>query len=378
MRDKPATPEPMPMDAIDHQRKVPARVAPLSPIALAVIAGIVMDRYGIRMVTLQWALLALGCAALGIVAARTKWLGHFLLFGAFIALAGAWHHWRWSDLNGDDLARTVDDEARPAWVRGVVVEALGHRDGTDVDGQGITRAVVEITEAQTPDGWKSATGRALMSVSGDREDFQSGDAIEAAGGLATIAEPLNPGEFDYHAYLRTQGVRLRLAAEGVWKMSIVEPDHGLPRWWDSLRRRWLRAIGTARELSRRALERNMDEEQRPLAEALVLGRRENVDPELNSAFSHTGTTHLLAISGLHMQVVALVFGLALKTMGIGRKPAFASVAAATLAYVVLVGWMPSVVRSAVMTWIYCLAGLCDRGHRPANTLAAAARSRPSR
>jgi competence protein ComEC len=348
------------------------RVAPLMPVACAVVAGIAADRYVEPLETANWAVLALGCGTLAIVAARSRWIGHCVLIVALFALAGAWHHWRWSDLDGDDLARTVGEEPRPAWVRVVVVEALGHGKGSDPDGEGVTRAFVEITAAQTADGWRTASGKALLTIKGDHDDLRAGRAVEMAGALAAVAGPLNPGEMDYRSYLRTQGVRLRLAAEGVWDSSRGVENSRFHWGWNQLRWQWHRALGAAREWSRGALEKSMDEAERPLAVALVLGRRESVDPELNGAFARTGTTHLLAISGLHMQVVAFVFGWSLKTIGIGRRTSFAAVAVATLAYVLLVGWMPSVVRSAAMTWTYCLAGLCDRGHRPANTLAAAA------
>ena len=59
-------------------------------------------------------------------------------------------------------------------------------------------------------------------------------------------------------------------------------------------------------------------------------------------------------------------------LGLPRRGAFALVALATIAYALLVGLMPSVVRSAAMTVTVCLAGMLDRSARPANLLALAA------
>src|SRR5262249_37972965 len=100
--------------------------------------------------------------------------------------------------------------------------------------------------------------------------------------------------------------------------------------------------------------------------------REGVDPNVNDAFARTGTTHLLAISGLHLQVLAVALGLALRVLGMHRRGTFVAVAAATLAYAPLVGLMPPVVPAAAVTVSYCLAGLIGRRGRPANTLALAA------
>ncbi len=127
-----------------------------------------------------------------------------------------------------------------------------------------------------------------------------------------------------------------------------------------------------RRWSRDRLVGGLDPKVAPLAAALLLGRREGVDPDVNDAFARTGTTHLLAISGLHLQVLAGVFWLAFRLLGLGRRGTFAAVGAATVAYALLVGLMPSVVRSAAMTVAVCVAGLLDRSSRPANMLALAA------
>ena len=149
----------------------------------------------------------------------------------------------------------------------------------------------------------------------------------------------------------------------------IDVDRGIrPASRGCRRRGWERCRRGARNAWRGGSTRR----RAPLAAALLLGRREGVDPDVNDAFARTGTTHLLAISGLHMQVLALALGGLLRLLGLGRRTTFVAVGAATVAYALLVGLMPSVVRSAAMTVTYCVAGLVDRRSRPANTLAAAA------
>ena len=69
---------------------------------------------------------------------------------------------------------------------------------------------------------------------------------------------------------------------------------------------WARLLGRVRAWSHDRLVARLDPRVAPLAAALLLGRREGVDPDVNDAFARTGTTHLLAISGLHLQVLAAV------------------------------------------------------------------------
>jgi competence protein ComEC len=348
---------------LDIERRPKVGVAPLVPVALAVVAGIVVDRYAEPFGTATWGLLAL----VGVTVALACWgrlrPSNLALAVACGAVGAGWHHHRWSDLAADDLSRGASEAPRPAWVRGVVREALGVRPGEGPDESPITRAVLDVTATCDGRDWHAASGRAQVIVVGDRPDLEEGEAVEAAGSLSAVAGPLNPGEFDFRGFLRGQGIRLRLVVDspnGVWR----DPEGaGRPLW---------RCRGAVRRWSRDRLVGGLDPKVAPLAAALLLGRREGVDPDVNDAFARTGTTHLLAISGLHLQVLALALGLVLRMLGMGRRGAFAAVGAATVAYALLVGLMPSVVRSAAMTVAVCAAGLLDRSARPANMLAMAA------
>jgi competence protein ComEC len=200
-------------------------------------------------------------------------------------------------------------------------------------------------------------------VAGDRTNVRAGQGVEAAGQLARVARPLNPGEFDYRAFLQAQGIRLRLTvdtAEGLWR------DPGAS---ESAIMSWLK---NRPAWSRAKLEEHIDPAVAPLAAALLLGQREGIEPEVNDAFARTGTTHLLAISGLQLQALAAALLLVFRVIGIPRRPAYLAVALATISYAMLVGLAPSVVRSALMTATFCLAAIVERVARPANTLALAA------
>jgi competence protein ComEC len=110
----------------------------------------------------------------------------------------------------------------------------------------------------------------------------------------------------------------------------------------------------------------------PLAAALLLGQREGIEPEVNDAFARTGTTHLLAISGLQLQALAFALLVAFRVVGLRRRLAYLLVGVGMCGYALLVGLAPSVVRSTIMTATFCLAALAHRLDRPANTLALAA------
>ncbi|MGE3820897.1 MAG: ComEC/Rec2 family competence protein [Isosphaeraceae bacterium] len=346
--------------------KPPPRVAPLVPLAIAVASGIVLDRYLQPWETSVWVAIGALVAALGIGLNRFPRLSAAAVALAWLAVGAGRHHQFWFDPPPDDLARVVTEEARPCWIRGVLRDVQGYRPGFIEGQEGLTRAILEVSHVHDRGSWRVASGRALLTVAGDRSDLRAGTLVEAAGALGLVTPPLNPGEFDARDALRSQGVRLRFSAggpSGVWRAEGTPP--GGPRW------RVIRWLGATRAWSQATLNRSLDPSSAALANALLLGRREGIAPEVNDAFARTGTTHLLAISGLHLQVLAVALGWTLRGLGLSRRATFGAVALATAGYAGLVGLMPSVVRSTAMTLTYCLAGLLCRRARPANSLALA-------
>lgn len=352
----------MPPPKSDPRFRIPPLVMP----AVGMAAGIFLDRLaGEPLLTADWAWVAVFAAGLGL-----GWHGHAIRSACVIALAwlalgAAWHHAHWYDREADDLSRSVCDDAppQPAWIQGILIDPPLFRAGDRPDDSGLTRAIIEVRAVREGATWNPASGRVLVRIRGDASGLQAGSAVNAAGTLGLIEPARNPGEFDARDYYRAQGIRLNLSVEapdGVW------PDPDRPG------SAWLRWLGAWKVWSYDRLVSGLPKETVPLAAALLLGRRDQVDPEVNDAFARTGTTHLLAISGLHLQVLAVAVGLVLRLVGLRRKAVFAGVAGATIGYALLVGLAPSVVRSAAMTCAVCLAGLRSRPTLPSNVLALAA------
>lgn len=336
---------------------------PLAPVALAMALGIITDRFFEGFETATWAASALLASVVAMVGLRWRGVCYPALVVAFAALGGAWHHWRWSDLAVDDLARVVTEEPKPSWVRGIILTVPEHRVSPIAEERpgddGYTRFELQVTSASDGQTWHRASGRALVSVGGNENRFGMGDAIEAAGSLALLPGPLNPGETDPRLAPRARGIRLRLSVEGPEGVRL-DPI-GTP----SLRLRWL---GWVRSTSEERLSELLSDRTAPVAAALLLGRRGGIDGETSSAFSRTGTAHLLAISGLHLSAVAGVVGLLAVVLGFNHKDAAKIVLTATIAYATLVGWTPSVSRAAAMVGAVCVAAIIDRSSKPANTI----------
>ncbi len=348
---------------------VPVRsmlIAPLALVLLALSVGIVIDRIVEPCGTGNWIRLSLVFITVVCLGIRLCLLSSAALLLAVLALGGGWHHYCWNDLAADDVSWGASETPRPAWARGVITELLGTRTS---EGYGpgdpqrvVTRLVVKLTRISDGSRWRGASGQALVTVAGDRGDLHAGEPVELEGQIARVAGPQNPGEFDYRAYLRGRGIRLRMSVDAPGGIDLDGEGNEWP---------WTRRLGAIRASFRARLVDPLDSRTAPLALALILGQRDDIDPEVNDAFARTGTTHLLAISGLQIQVLAYFLGLCLRAIGLPRLPAYGGVALATIGYAILVGLAPSVVRSAVMTVTFCTAAMVGRPTRSANTLALA-------
>ncbi|WP_420127812.1 DNA internalization-related competence protein ComEC/Rec2 [Longimicrobium sp.] len=110
----------------------------------------------------------------------------------------------------------------------------------------------------------------------------------------------------------------------------------------------------------------------PLADALLLGRRETLDRELSDRFAKTGLVHLLAISGTHVALMGAVFVLIGRMLRLSRtRVAGLTIVLITL-YLAVIGAPPSAVRSGIMLTLTLLAVVLQRPSASLPIVAAAA------
>ena len=98
----------------------------------------------------------------------------------------------------------------------------------------------------------------------------------------------------------------------------------------------------------------------PLADALLLGRRENLDREVSDRFSRTGLVHLLAISGTHVALIGAVFVLLGRMLRLGRNRVAWLTITLVAGYLAVIGAPPSALRSGIMLALALLATVLQR------------------
>jgi competence protein ComEC len=101
-------------------------------------------------------------------------------------------------------------------------------------------------------------------------------------------------------------------------------------------------------------------ERRAVLVGLVLGEEEGLGDELRDRFRASGLYHLLAVSGQNVAFIAGGVLLVAWLLGISRLLAQVGALGAIGAYVLAVGWQPSVVRAGVAGALASLAWLASR------------------
>ncbi|MEX1193740.1 MAG: DNA internalization-related competence protein ComEC/Rec2 [Dehalococcoidia bacterium] len=197
---------------------------------------------------------------------------------------------------------------------------------------------VEVRETLDGERWEEAKGKVLVRTPLFPE-YEYGDLVQIEGELET--PPTFP-DFDYRDHLLRRGI-VSIAAYP--EMTLLDTGHG-----SALRETVIDLRGS---LTNR-LDDTLPEPQASLASGVLLGGRSSIPADLRDAMNVTGTSHLVAVSG---QNVSLLAGLIIAGLAwiIGRRPA-ALLALVTIAgYAMLVGAQASVVRAAIMGAIYVMS-----------------------
>ena len=192
-------------------------------------------------------------------------------------------------------------------------------------------------------------------------EVRRGDVVRIKGRLQQVRSPGNPGEFDYQQYLERRDIYYTLTVKKPAHMQVVGEQRS---WVETL------LIGS-RERGIQAIDQTLPPRQAALLKGMVLGERDEIDPEDYRDCQKTGIVHILAVSGLHVGfVVLLVYGVGL-LLGLSERKKMLGAAVAVFIYGCLVGWPLSLLRASIMVWLGMLAYYGGREKNPVNALALA-------
>ncbi len=210
----------------------------------------------------------------------------------------------------------------------------------------------------------------LSISSNDTALLLPGDYV-ACLAVISMPRPLrNPGGFDFRKYLAQKGVN------SVAK--CTSPDGVFTTVGRSGFQQLVYSVGQhIYEILRRTVP---DDRARSLLEALILGDRSQLDSSTKRHFQETGLMHVLAVSGLHVMLVAMLLFVGVRPALVRLRLSWQAVEVSRLllggivlvGYCVLSGASASVIRATVMTFVLMSSSVTRRFPTTLNSLAIAA------
>ena len=162
----------------------------------------------------------------------------------------------------------------------------------------------------------------------------AGSLVFVSGKLEEIEGPRNPGEFDSKQYYACQHIYYVMKKGKIKKQSQNHSAYG--QFLINMRQRFAEI-----------LEKTCGAEAGAF-EAIVLGDKSNLDPELKMRYQMAGIIHILAISGLHISLLGMGLYNMLKKAGFGIWPAGLLALIIMLQYGMMTGGGVSTMRAVCM------------------------------
>ncbi len=192
------------------------------------------------------------------------------------------------------------------------------------------------------------------------EKLEPGNRMLLKGFYYKGREKRNPGEFDYNAYLSSKGVAGILKVVDSSSIQITSEEHDF----------YKSALHQIRKGIDGQLKKYHNMETFSLLRGLLLADRGEINYETKTHFINAGVIHVLAVSGLNVGFIVLIFLLVFGRLNLFLRSGITI--AGLIFYLILTGASASVFRATVMAVVLIIAYLSNRSTHLINSIAIAA------
>ncbi len=203
-----------------------------------------------------------------------------------------------------------------------------------------------------------ARGNIILTLDTLEKKYTIGDYVAFRTEIEVFRNETNPGSFDAEYYYGTHYYvgRAFIASNFISKIGSRE---NLSIFFS----RWQNQIG---DKMKSWLPESVD----GIGTALLLGNKADINQEVLDSFSNTGAMHVLAVSGLHVGIILIIFQYILSFFSrwISKKQAILFSVILIWGFGLLSGASPSVIRAVVMFSILALGQLLSRKNKGMNNL----------
>jgi competence protein ComEC len=215
---------------------------------------------------------------------------------------------------------------------------------------------------------KDAEGRILTYFAKDStiKPPVEGSLVTFLANVQQISPPQNPGSFDYRKYMATNNVYHQVYLNNIsWKLLEIPIGFSFYRMAHSVSKKFVSILN----------DNGLKGQEFAVASALILGQNDMLDNETRQAYSGSGVTHILSVSGLHVGVIFIIISFVLGFMKKNGWQLYLKtflILITIWAYALLTGMSPPVLRAAAMFTFISLGNASGRYTHIINSLSVSA------
>lgn len=211
--------------------------------------------------------------------------------------------------------------------------------------------------------WLTAKGKLMVYVykKDPQKQFTAGQTLVISNELVSIKSSGNPFAFEQSKYANRNGIfhQCFLSEDKIVVLDGRASASGL--------------ISRLKQSIRVAIDRNIeDKTTKALVLAMIVNDRAQLEPELVNAYSTTGITHIIAISGAHIILLAtiILFLLGKIPIRVVKNSKYLGALILVWIYIAITAFPPSAVRAGVMFSIFAIGTSIKRDSQQVNSWAA--------
>lgn len=205
--------------------------------------------------------------------------------------------------------------------------------------------------AKKEEAWHAFDFKLLVSLPQTPVRIKVGDELIARGEILKTGGLRNPGAFDPENYLMREQISARFLVRDPEDFKILSERKG---------NSFLFYLGEIKAFLKQKITEQIPLPERGVINAMLLGDREEIPWELRDSFSKSGTAHLLAISGLHVGLIAMLFLALGKIFRLPRRGNYLLTILLLISYCLLTGSRASVLRATFMIVFYLFGFIIKR------------------
>lgn len=301
---------------------------------------------GIVALSLWWFAFSILCSALAII----FWSGvrvRLVLLAAFFLFFGLWRYSLNLPAQGPDQISFYNNQK--VELTGTIASEPDER---------VDQVRYELDGIVV--GLRAVRGKLLL-VSNLAPIYDYGDQVSFN---CKLKAPQNRDDFNYSRYLARYDIfsicyfpEVRLDQPAVWQ-GIMENFYG--------------RIYRLKNYLRRLINHGLPEPEAALANGMILGDQKSLPADLRAEFSRTGLSHIIAISGMNITIIAVFISWLILALGASRRSVFYLAGSIIALYIILIGAPASAVRAGLISFLLLAAVQLGRLSKINNALVFAA------